>query len=130
MLLLNAHVLACLLVQLLSLVAHCVPVVTTDQLTPHSVADSTPQPPNSKPNVDLDNEQVSAAGDPLGPARTVLKGSYEGILEIDPTSGWLLRKNATMKCSGQVKMYATEKIPQGRTLYVTMETATTVEPIE
>ncbi|MHC4357065.1 MAG: DUF6263 family protein [Planctomycetota bacterium] len=83
---------------------------------------------NSK--IDLDNEQVSATGGPLGSARTVLKGSYEGILEIDPTSGWLLRKKATMKCSGQVKMYASAKIPQGRTLYVEMETATTVEPIE
>ena len=83
---------------------------------------------NSK--IDLDNEQVSALGGPLGSARTVLKGSYDGILEIDPASGWLLRKKATMKCSGQVKMYATEKIPQGRTLYVTLETVTTVEPID
>jgi len=83
---------------------------------------------NSK--INLDNEQVSATGGPLGSARTTLKGSYDGIVEIDPTSGWLLRKKATMNCSGQVKMYPSEKIPQGRTLHVAMKTITTVEPID
>ena len=80
--------------------------------------------------IDLEDEPVGAADGPLGSTRTTLKGSYEGTLEIDPASGWLLRKRATMNCSGEVKMPPNAQMPQGMALPITMSNVTTVEPIE
>jgi len=80
--------------------------------------------------IELDDELASAKSSPLGSARTTLTGTYEGTVQIDPGSGWMLRKNATMRCSGEVTMPPNEKMPQAMTLPVTMETVITVEPME
>jgi len=80
--------------------------------------------------IDLDNELVSAKGSPLGSARTTLTGTYEGTVQIDPSSGWILHKNVTMRCSGEVTMPPSEQMPQAMTMPVTMETIITVEPID
>ena len=80
--------------------------------------------------IDLQGEPVFAGEGTLGLATTTLKGSYEGTLEIDPGSGWMLRKKATMNCSGEVKISPNAQMPQGMMLPVTMETVITVEPIK
>lgn len=80
--------------------------------------------------IDLDNELVSDKGSAIGSTRTTMTGSYEGTIQIDPSSGWMLRKNATMRCSGEVIMPPNEQMPQGMTMPVSMETVVTVEPIE
>ena len=80
--------------------------------------------------IDLNEEPVGAKDSALGSSTTTLKGSYEGTLEIDPASGWLLRKKATMNCSGEVTMPPNAQMPQGMTLPVAMSNVTTVEPIE
>ncbi len=80
--------------------------------------------------IDLQDEPVTAGQDTISSATITLKGSYEGTLEIDPGSGWLLRKKVVMQCSGEVKMSPTTQMPQGMTLPAKMETVTTVEPIE
>ena len=80
--------------------------------------------------INLQDQPVGAADDILGSTRMTLNGSYQGTLEIDPSSGWLLRKNAAMRCSGEVTMPPSAQMPQGMTLPVTMESVTTVEPIE
>jgi len=85
---------------------------------------------DARAQIDLNEEPVGAKDSALGSSTTTLKGSYEGTLEIDPASGWLLRKKATMRCSGEVTMLPSEQIPQGMKLPVTMETVITVEPIE
>jgi len=80
--------------------------------------------------IDLLDQPVGAGNNILGYTRTTLKGSYEGTLEIDSGTGWLLRKNAAMRCSGEVIMPPGEQMPQGMRLPVAMETVITVEPIE
>ena len=80
--------------------------------------------------INLQDQPVGGGDDILGSTWTTLNGSYQGTLEIDPSSGWLLRKNAAMRCSGEVTMPPSAQMPQGMTLLVTMESVTTVEPIE
>ncbi len=80
--------------------------------------------------IELDNELASAKGSSLGSTRTTLTGSYEGTVQIDPSSGWMVHKNATMRCSGEVTILPNEQMPQGMTLPVTMEIVITVEPME
>ena len=80
--------------------------------------------------IDLDNELASAKGGPLGSARTTMTGTYEGTVQIDPTSGWMSHKNVTMRCSGEVTMPPNEQMSQGMTVPMTMETVITVEPME
>lgn len=80
-------------------------------------------------DIDLDDELASARNSPLGSAKATLKGSYAGTLEIDPATGWMLRKSATMSCAGEVKMSPSKQMPQGMTLPVSMESVITIEPI-
>ncbi|TKJ36460.1 MAG: hypothetical protein CEE38_11640 [Planctomycetes bacterium B3_Pla] len=83
---------------------------------------------NSK--IDLVDEPASNPDSPLGPTKASLTGSYEGSLQIDSKTGWMIHKKATMRCSGQMKMSPNEQMQQAMTMPVSMETVTTVEPIE
>jgi len=83
---------------------------------------------NSK--IDLNNATVSAIGSPQGQTKISLKGSYEGSLQINQNSGWLIRKKATMKTTGEIKMEANQQMPQGMTIPMSLESVITVEPIE
>ncbi len=80
--------------------------------------------------IELVDEPASTKDNPLGATKASVTGSYEGFVQIDSGSGWMVRKNATMRCSGEMKMPPNEQIPQGMTLPITMESITTVEPIE
>ena len=80
--------------------------------------------------IDLDNELISGKEGASGSSRETMTGSCEGSLEIDPNSGWMLRRNVTLHCSGEIKTPPTELTPQGMTLALSMEIATTVKPIE
>jgi Tol biopolymer transport system component/DNA-directed RNA polymerase subunit RPC12/RpoP len=80
--------------------------------------------------IELVDEPASTQDSPLGPTKASMTGSYEGALEIDSSSGWMIRKKATMRCSGQMKMAPSKQLPQGTTLPMSMESITTVEPIE
>lgn len=80
-------------------------------------------------DIDLNDVLASARNSPLGSARATLKGSYAGTLEIDPATGWMLRKKTTMSGSGEVKMPPNKQMPQGMTLPMSMESITTIEPI-
>jgi hypothetical protein len=83
---------------------------------------------NSK--IELVDETASTSDSPLGLTKANLIGSYEGSLQIDSNSGWILHKKATMRCSGEMKMAPNEQMPQAMTMPVSMESVTTVEPIE
>jgi len=49
-------------------------------------------------------------------------GSYQGSLQIDETSGWLIRKKTDLRFSGETKS-------QGTTMLMSMESKIAVEPI-
>jgi hypothetical protein len=80
--------------------------------------------------IELVDEAASTQDSPLGPTKASMTGSYEGALEIDSSSGWMIRKKATMRCSGKMKMAPNKQMPQGMALPMSMESITTVEPIE
>jgi len=73
----------------------------------------------------LDDEAV-----PIGKARMKIAGSYQGTLEIDEASGWVIRSKANMKFSGEMKIDANKQMPQGMTVPISIESAITVEPIK
>lgn len=75
--------------------------------------------------MDLDEKAI---GDKRGlPGQTGMKmrgsSSYQGTLQIDGTSGWIIRKKANMRFSGEVTQ-------QGMTVPMSIESVITVEPIE
>jgi hypothetical protein len=75
--------------------------------------------------MDLDDEAI---GNKKGlPGQTGMKmrgsSSYQGILQIDGTSGWMIRKKVNMRFSGEVTQ-------QGMTVPMSMESAITVEALE
>ncbi len=80
--------------------------------------------------IDLDNVTVPGMGSPQGQTKISLKGSFEGSLQIDQTSGWMIRKKATMKADGEMKMAVNQQMPKGMTIPMSIETVVTVEPIE
>jgi hypothetical protein len=51
-----------------------------------------------------------------------MEGSYQRSSEIDKSSGWVIRSNAKLKISGEIKMPSNPQMPQGSTV--------TVEPTE
>ena len=57
-------------------------------------------------------------------------GDYRGTLEIDETSGWMIRKEAKVQVSGEIKMGAGKQMPGGGAVPILMETLITVEPME
>jgi len=80
--------------------------------------------------IELIDEPASTKDSPLGATKANVTGSYEGSVQIDSGSGWTVRKNTTMRCSGEMKMAPNEQMPQEMSLPITMESITTVEPIE
>jgi len=80
--------------------------------------------------IEMDDELTSGEDGGSGSARATLVGSYEGTIEIDVSNGWMLRKEVTLRCSGQMEIAPTERNPQGMTMPVSMESITTVEPID
>ena len=83
---------------------------------------------NSK--IDINNVTVPGMGSPQGQTKVSLKGSYEGSLQIDQTSGWLNLKKTTLKIAGELKMAGNKQMPQGMTIPISTEFTITVEPIE
>ena len=83
---------------------------------------------NSK--IDIDNVTVPMMSSPQSQTTISLKGSYEGSLQIDQISGWLIRKKATLKIAGEIKMAVNQQMPQGMTIPISTESVITVEPIE
>jgi hypothetical protein len=83
--------------------------------------------------IDIDSSidlfEVPAPGPvgPEGPTKVSLKGSYKGSGEIDPATGWMLHKKATMKCSGRMEIAA---VAQRQSMPISMESITTVETID
>ncbi|HCO93690.1 MAG TPA: hypothetical protein DIU00_07035 [Phycisphaerales bacterium] len=80
--------------------------------------------------IEVDDEVPARADGSRGSSRTTLAGSGQGSLEIDPNTGWMLRKNVTLRYSGETKTAPTERNPRGTTTAQSMENITTVEPIE
>jgi DNA-directed RNA polymerase subunit RPC12/RpoP len=81
--------------------------------------------------IEVDDEQpIPGADGSSGSLRTTLAGSCKGSLEIDPSSGWMLHKNVTIRYSGELKTAPTERTPQGATMGMSMEIVTTVKPME
>jgi len=80
--------------------------------------------------IDIDNVTVPAMGSLQGQTKITLKGSYEGSLQIEQDSGWMIRKKATFKADGEMKMAVNQQIPQGMTTPMSIESIVTVEPIE
>lgn len=79
--------------------------------------------------IELYDEPIPGEDGP-GSSRVTLTGSCQGTLEIDLSTGWLLHKNVTLNYSGEAKTAPTELNPEGRTMGMSMEIATTVKPIE
>ncbi len=84
---------------------------------------------SSKIEVDED-KPIDSKDASAGSSRTTLSGSCQGSLEIDPRTGWMLHKNVTLRCSGEIKRSPTKLRPQGSTTAMSMEIVTTVEPID
>jgi hypothetical protein len=80
--------------------------------------------------IDVDEEVPARADGGRGSSRTNLAGSGEGSLEIDPSSGWMVRKDMTLRYSGETKTAPTERNPRGTTMTQSMENITNVESIE
>jgi len=80
--------------------------------------------------IDVDREQPASADGNRGSSRTTLSGSGQGSVEIDPGTGWMLRKDMTSRYSGETKTGPTRRDPRGTTVAQSMENITTVEPIE
>ena len=78
--------------------------------------------------IDLDNVTVPGMGSPQGQTKVSLKGSYEGFLQIDQKTGWLIRKKATMKITGEIKMATDQKTQQ--IIPISTQSIIAVEPIE
>ena len=79
--------------------------------------------------IELDDEPIPGEDGP-GSVRVTLTGSCQGSLEIDLSTGWLLHKNVTLNYSGEAKTAPTEQNPEGWTMGMSMEIATTVKPME
>jgi hypothetical protein len=80
--------------------------------------------------IEVDDKVPASADGSRGSSRTTLTGSGKGTVEIDPSTGWMLRKNVTLRYSGETKKAPTERDPGGTTTAQSMENITTVEPIE
>jgi DNA-directed RNA polymerase subunit RPC12/RpoP len=80
--------------------------------------------------IEVDDEHLYGEEGSPGSARVTLAGSCQGSLEIDPSTGWMLRKTVTMHCSGEAKTAPSQRRPQGSTRGLSMESVTTVKPIE
>lgn len=63
-------------------------------------------------------------------AKMKMAGSYQRSLEIDKSSGWMVRSNAKLKISGKIKMPGNPQMPQGMTVPITVESTVIVEPME
>ncbi|MHC5060425.1 MAG: DUF6263 family protein [Planctomycetota bacterium] len=65
-----------------------------------------------------------------GPVQSKMKmeGSYQRSLEIDKSSGWMIRSNSKLKISGEMKIPGNAQMPQGMTVPMTVESIVTVEP--
>jgi len=57
-------------------------------------------------------------------------GSCQGDLQIDHASGWLIRKKAIVKFSGEMKMAQSQEMSQAITIPMSIETRTVVEQIK
>ena len=80
--------------------------------------------------IDVDRKHPASADGSRGSSMTTLTGSGQGSLEIDPGTGWMLRKNMSLRYSGETKIAPTKQNPHGRTVSQSMENITTVEPIK
>ncbi|MHC4551545.1 MAG: DUF6263 family protein [Planctomycetota bacterium] len=67
-----------------------------------------------------------------GPIQGKIKmaGSYQRNLEVDKSSGWIIRSNAKLNISGKINMPGNPQMPQGMTVPITVESTVTVEPME
>jgi TolB protein len=80
--------------------------------------------------IDLNNITVPAMGSPQGQTKITLKGSYHGSLQIKQDSGWMVRKKATFKADGEMKIAVNQQMPQGMTTPMSIKSIVKVEPIE
>jgi hypothetical protein len=80
--------------------------------------------------IDLHDVPVSAKGGPSGSTKMNMTGSYQGTVQIDRASGWMVRKRVAIKASGHIKMAANKQAPQGMTMPMSIESVVTVEPME
>jgi len=68
------------------------------------------------------NSTIALDTAPAPGFKTKMAGSHKGTLEIDETSGWVIRKKEKTQLSGQITQ-------QGMTVPVSIENTITVEPI-
>jgi DNA-directed RNA polymerase subunit RPC12/RpoP len=85
---------------------------------------------NFSSKIELNKELGSEEEGAPGSSRTTMTGSCEGSLEVGRNSGWMVRRNVTLHCSEEIKIAPTERTPQGTTVALSMDIATTVKPIE
>jgi WD40 repeat protein/DNA-directed RNA polymerase subunit RPC12/RpoP len=80
--------------------------------------------------IEVNNVVPAPADGSRGSSRKTLTGSGKGSIDIDLSTGWMLRKNVTLSYSGETKTAPTERNPRGTTTAQSMENITIVEPIE
>lgn len=80
--------------------------------------------------INMFDEPAPGPVGPMGPTKVTLTGSYTGSVQIDPNTGWMLHKKATMQCSGRIMMASAAQTPQTPPMPISMESITTIEPIE
>jgi hypothetical protein len=74
--------------------------------------------------IDLNEEQNS------GQTKISLKGSLDGTLQINPSSGWLLNKKTTLKIIGEEIMSAQDNQQEEIMMPLSIESITIVETME
>ena len=80
--------------------------------------------------IEVDDELLSGERGKPGASTVTLAGSCQGSLEIDPATGWILRKTASVNYAGEWKFAPSERNPQGMTMPISTETVMTIKPID
>jgi hypothetical protein len=75
--------------------------------------------------IDLKNEDQNS-----GQTKISLKGSFEGTLQVNPSSGWLLNKKTTLKISGEEIMSTKDNQQEEIMMPLSIESVTIVETLE
>jgi len=80
--------------------------------------------------IDLENISNPAEGQNVGQTKISLKGSFEGALLINPSSGWLLNKKTILKISGEEISPAKDNAQEEIKTPLSIESITTVETVK
>ena len=80
--------------------------------------------------IDLKNASNSVENQNSGQTKISIKGSLDGTLKVNPSSGWLLNKKTTLKINGEEIMSAKDQQQEEIIMPLSIESVTIVETME